>query len=63
MQAISEKAITYTDEFKRHLIAENEKSKLPRKIFENAGLDVELIGIKRIEIQENVGDLLIVTKV
>lgn len=49
VQAVSEKAITYTDEFKRHFIAENEKGKLPREIFENAGLDVELIGIKRIE--------------
>ena len=25
VQAVSEKAITYTDEFKRHFIAENEK--------------------------------------
>jgi len=49
VQAVSEKAITYTDEFKRHFIAENEKGKFPREIFENAGLDVELIGIKRIE--------------
>ena len=48
VQAVSEKAITYTDEFKRHFIAENEKGKFPREIFENAGLDVELIGIKRI---------------
>ncbi|WP_337988626.1 IS3 family transposase [Lysinibacillus sp. JNUCC 51] len=49
VHAVSEKAITYTDEFKRHFIAENEKGKFPREIFENAGLDVELIGIKRIE--------------
>ncbi|GAB0169950.1 IS3 family transposase [Lysinibacillus sp. CTST325] len=48
VQAISDKAITYTEEFKRHFIAENEKGKLPRKIFEEAGLDVELIGLKRI---------------
>jgi len=48
VQAISEKAITYTEEFKRYFIAENEKGKLPRTIFEEAGLDVELIGLKRI---------------
>ncbi|TDX94221.1 UNVERIFIED_CONTAM: hypothetical protein BJ099_12477 [Lysinibacillus xylanilyticus] len=53
VQAVSEKAITYTDEFKRHFIAENEKGKFPREIFENAGLDVELIGIKRIESNHN----------
>lgn len=48
VEAVSEKAITYTDEFKRHFIAENEKGTLPREIFEKAGLDVELIGIERI---------------
>ena len=48
VQAVSEKAITYTDEFKRHFIAENEKGKLPRKIFEEAGLNVELIGLERV---------------
>jgi len=48
VQAISDKAITYTEEFKRHFIVENEKGKLPRTIFEEAGLDVELIGLKRI---------------
>lgn len=48
VQAISDKAITYMEEFKRHFIAENEKGKLPRTIFEEAGLDVELIGLKRI---------------
>lgn len=48
VQAISDKAITYTEEFKRHFIAENEKGKLPRIIFEEAGLDVELIGLERI---------------
>ena len=37
VQAVSEKAITYTDEFKRHFISENEKGKLPREIFKEAG--------------------------
>lgn len=48
VEEVSEKAITYTDEFKRHFIAENEKGILPREIFEKAGLAVELIGIERI---------------
>ena len=48
VQSVSEKAITYTDEFKRHFIVENDNGKLPREIFEEAGLDVELIGLKRI---------------
>ena len=48
VQAVSDKAITYTDEFKRHFIAENEKGTLPRAIFEEAGLDVELIGLERV---------------
>ena len=48
VQAVSDRAITYTDEFKRHFIAEYEKGKLPREIFEEAGLDVELIGLERI---------------
>ncbi len=49
VQAVSEKAITYKDEFKRHFIVENEKGRLPREIFEEAGLDVELIGLNRIQ--------------
>ncbi|GKV67491.1 hypothetical protein NCCP2331_36440 [Sporosarcina sp. NCCP-2331] len=48
VQAVSDKSITYTDEFKRHFIAENEKGKLPREIFEEAGLDADLIGIERV---------------
>lgn len=48
VKAVSDKAITYTDEFKRHFIAENEKGKFPREIFEEAGLKVDLIGINRI---------------
>ena len=48
VQAVSEKVITYTDKFKRHFIAENDKGKLPREIFEEAGLNVDLIGLQRI---------------
>lgn len=48
VRSVSDKAITYTDEFKRHFIAENENGKRPRDIFEEAGLSVDLIGIERI---------------
>lgn len=49
VRAVSEKAITYTDEFKRHFIAEYEKGRLPREIFEEVGLDVERIGYERVK--------------
>ncbi len=49
VKAVSEKAITYSDEFKCHFIAENEKGKFPREIFEAAGLDVGLIGKERVK--------------
>lgn len=48
VKAVSEKGITYSDDFKRHFIAEYEKGKLPREIFEEAGLDMELIGHERV---------------
>jgi transposase len=49
VKSVSEKSITYTDEFKRHFIAENEKGKPQIDIFEEAGLDIELIGYERIK--------------
>lgn len=48
VHAVSEKTITYTDEFKHHFIAENDKGKLPREIFQEAGLNVELTNSKTI---------------
>lgn len=50
---VSEKAITYTNEFKIHFIAEYTKGKTSRIIFEEAGFDVEIIGIKRIDCAGN----------
>ena len=46
---VSDKAITYTNEFKIHFIAEYSKGKTSRIIFEEAGFDVEVIGIRRID--------------
>ena len=47
---VSEKSITYTDEFKRYFMEEYLKGeKTPRIIFEEAGFIIEMIGIKRCE--------------
>lgn len=48
VKKVSEKGITYTDEFKRLFIAENEKDKFPRDIFAECGFDIDVIGLKRI---------------
>ena len=46
---VSKKAITYTNEFKIHFIAEYNKGKSSRTIFEEAGFDSDMIGFKRID--------------
>lgn len=46
---VSEKGITYTNEFKIHFIAENSKGKTAKAIFEEAGFDVNVLGNRRIE--------------
>ncbi|MGL4252859.1 MAG: IS3 family transposase [Fusobacteriaceae bacterium] len=46
---ISEKSITYSNEFKIHFIAEYEKRKNSRQIFEEANFDVDIIGMSRID--------------
>lgn len=48
VKAVSPKGITYTDEFKRLFIAENENGKLPSMIFKESGFDVEVLGKERI---------------
>ena len=49
VKKVSQKGITYTNEFKLHFIAEYEMGKIPRQIFQDAGFDIQIIGIKRIE--------------
>jgi transposase len=49
VKSVSSKGMTYTDEFKRVFISENEKGKLPREIFEECGFDIDMIGLKRIQ--------------
>ncbi|MGE7875717.1 IS3 family transposase, partial [Bacillus paramycoides] len=48
VKSVSEKGLTYTDEFKRIFIEGNEKGKLPRVIFEECGFDIDVIGIQRV---------------
>ncbi|UJL47582.1 IS3 family transposase [Virgibacillus sp. NKC19-16] len=49
VKSVSSKGITYTDEFKRIFITENEKGKFPREIFTEYGFDINIIGIKRVQ--------------
>lgn len=46
---ITEKGITYTNEFKMHFIAEYEIGKTPRQIFEDAGFNIDIVGIERVK--------------
>lgn len=46
---VTAKGITYTNEFKLQFIAEYKNGKTSRMIFEDAGFDVDIIGIKRID--------------
>ena len=46
---VSQKGITYTNEFKIHFIAENNNGKTDRIIFEEAGFDIDIIGYSRIK--------------
>lgn len=46
---VTAKGITYTNEFKLQFISEYENGKASRQIFEDAGFDIEIIGLKRID--------------
>ena len=45
---VSNKGITYQQSFKEHFINEYERGKTPRRIFIEAGFDLEILGIKRV---------------
>lgn len=49
VKTISSKGITYSDEFKQHFITEYSEGKFPRRIFEEAGFNVDVIGMKRVK--------------
>ncbi|AWZ49765.1 IS3 family transposase [Clostridiaceae bacterium 14S0207] len=48
VKKVSSKGITYTDEFKKIFITENELGKFPRQIFEECGFDIEILGMQRV---------------
>lgn len=45
----SNKAITYTDEFKEHFVLEYNAGKTPSEILRNAGFDVTALGRQRVD--------------
>jgi len=49
VKAVSTKSITYTDNFKNEFMTKLQKAIFPRNIFEEAGFDVEILGMKRVE--------------
>lgn len=49
VKSVSSKGITYTDEFKHIFIAEKEKGKFARDIFDEYGFDIEALGTDRIK--------------
>ncbi|MEW8963543.1 IS3 family transposase [Paraclostridium dentum] len=49
VKKVSNKAITYTDEFKRLFIIENEKGKFPKEIFKECNFDINILGTERIK--------------
>lgn len=53
IKKISTKAITYTFDFKEHFVKEIELGKSARSIFEEAGLPVSVLGVKRIQTARN----------
>lgn len=48
VKRVSDKGITYTDEFKRLFIAENENGKPPTIIFKECGFDLNILGLDRV---------------
>lgn len=49
VKSVSSKGITYTEEMKHLFIAEREKGKFAREIFEECGFDIDILGKKRIK--------------
>ncbi len=49
VKTVSAKGVTYTNEFKRLFIAEREKGKFSRQIFQENGFDPEVLGATRMK--------------
>ena len=48
VKTVSDKAITYTDEFKQIFVIEKDKGMFPQEIFAQCGFDLEILGKERI---------------
>lgn len=48
VKTVSDKAITYTDEFKQIFVIEKDKGMFPQEIFTQCGFDLEILGKERI---------------
>ena len=49
VKSASSKAITYTEEFKAHFVAEYAAGKIPSEILRNSGFNLRALGQKRID--------------
>lgn len=49
VSSVTSKKISYTDEFKRLLIASHAKGKSTRRIFEECGFDIDTLGMIRVK--------------
>lgn len=49
IKSVSERSITYTNKFRRIFISEYEKGKFLRKIFEECGFAISILGIGQVE--------------
>ena len=50
VKSVSNKSITYTDEFKEKVVFETENyKKFPRQVFEECGFNIDILGMKRVE--------------
>ena len=53
VKKVSNKAITYTNEFKEKVVFETENyRKFPRQVFEECGFDIDVIGLKRMDTRD-----------
>ena len=49
VKSVTEKSISFTEDFKIYFINEYNLGKLPKQIFKDAGFDIKMLGDKRIE--------------
>lgn len=49
VKKVSDKWITYTDEFKRIFIVENNNGKFPKQIFEEPDFNTDILGMKHLK--------------